>query len=574
MQASLLNTFRIGDWIVEPMHSRVAGPAGTHHVEPRAMDVLVALAQRAGETVGRDELIATVWKHPHVTDESLSRCISLLRHALSDDQDEPRYIETVRKRGYRLIAPLEKLQSGQRDTGVSIAVLPFLNLSGDPGDEYLADGITELLITTIASLPGLRVTSRTSSMHFKGSHARVAEIARELGVSRIIEGSVLRSGSELQVIVQLIDPVADAHLSSRSYARALSGVLRLQNEIAWTIAAEVGMTLRPQERNRLPSARPLREEALQAYLRARYFWAQRTPESLAKAHSEYEACIESEPEFAPAYAGLVNTRVLQALYGVAPALSMRDRTRALVERAAVLDPIGSESLTAQGGMKLFFDWDFEASEPLFRAAIDANAGFEIARLGLGDSLLFRGRFDEAIREFYPAVQANPFDLGLQMNYGDFLFYARRYEDAILQLRSTVELGPHFWPARCRLAEAYASLGAREAAMQQLERAIEDIPVARIHQPQTAVFAMLGEREAALASLRELEAVRASSYIPPWELARGYAALGEAEAALQWIDRGIEERSPTMLLLGIHQAFDCLRSDSRFVERLLQIGLPV
>ena len=573
MRASQLQAFRIGDRIVEPMLSRIDGESGSTHVEPRAMDVLVALAQRAGEIVGRDEIIAAVWKHPHVTDEALSRCISILRHALGDDQDEPRYIETVRKRGYRLIPPIETLRNARSDAAVSIAVLPFLNLSGDPGDEHLADGITELLITNIASLPGLRVTSRTSSMHFKGSHARAPDIACELGVSRIIEGSVLHSGSELQVIVQLIDPVADAHLFSRSYTRALGGVLRLQNEIAWTIAEEVGMTLRPQERNRLPPARPLREDALQAYLRARYFWAQRTPESLANAHREYETCIQSEPEFAPAYAGLVNTRVVQALYGIAPAVSMRERTRELVDRAAALDRRGAESLTAQGGMKLFFDWDFGASEPLFRAAIDANADFEIARLGLGDNLLFRGRFDEAIREFYPAVHVNPFDLGLQMNYGEFLLYARRYDDAIAQFRSTVEIGPHFWPARCRLAEAYASLGARDAAMRQLERATEDIPVARVHQPQTVIWAMLGQRDAAVASLQQLEAARARTYISPWELARGYAVLGDADRALHWIDCGIEERSPTMLLLGIHQAFDRMRGDSRFVERLLQIGLP-
>ena len=155
VRASPLQGFRIGDWMVEPMLSRINGPSGSAHLEPRAMDVLVALAQRAGELVSRDDLIAAVWKHPHVTDEALSRCISILRHVLSDDQDEPRYIETVRKRGYRLIPLVEATRTAKPEASVSIAVLPFLNLSGDPGEEHLADGVTELLITNLASLPGL-----------------------------------------------------------------------------------------------------------------------------------------------------------------------------------------------------------------------------------------------------------------------------------------------------------------------------------------------------------------------------------------------------------------------------------
>ena len=219
VRACLVRAFRIGDWIVEPMLSRIAGPSGSAHVEPRAMDVLVALAQRAGEIVSRDDLILAVWKHPHVTDEALSRCVSILRHALGDDQGEPRYLETIRKRGYRLIRLVESARGTKAKASVSIAVLPFLNLSGDTADDHLADGVTELLITNLAVLPGLRVTSRTSSMHYKGAHARIPEIARELDVSRIIEGSVLRSGSELQVIVQLIDPAIDAHLFTRSYTR-------------------------------------------------------------------------------------------------------------------------------------------------------------------------------------------------------------------------------------------------------------------------------------------------------------------------------------------------------------------
>ena len=196
MTGGLGNSFRIGDIVVEPASSRVTRQDGTRHVEPRAMDVLVFLAQHSGRVVSRDELIRAVWKHPNVTDDALSRCISLLRQALGDDSAQPRFLATVPKRGYQLIATVtpETAAPSPADTPFTVAVLPFQNLCGDPNDEYISDGITELLISNLACLPSLRVISRTSSMHYKGTQLRLAEIAGELGANRIVEGSVLRSG--------------------------------------------------------------------------------------------------------------------------------------------------------------------------------------------------------------------------------------------------------------------------------------------------------------------------------------------------------------------------------------------
>lgn len=250
--------------MVEPTLCRIANPDNATRVEPRVMDVLVALAERAGEMVSRDELIRAVWKHPHVTDEALTRCVSLLRHALGDDRDRPRFLETIPKRGYRLLQAVTAMSSTSRtvDAPISLAVLPILNLSGDPADEYLADGTTELLIANLARMPGLRVISRTSSMHYKGTTLRLTDIARELGVARILEGSVLRSANELQIVIQLIDPATDVHLLSRSYMREFVDLLHSQNEIALTIAEEIGATLWPVELERCAEARAIGERAL------------------------------------------------------------------------------------------------------------------------------------------------------------------------------------------------------------------------------------------------------------------------------------------------------------------------
>jgi len=569
------NSFRISDIVVEPASSRVSRPDGVKHVEPRAMDVLVFLAQHADRVVSRDELIRAVWKHPNVTDDALSRCISLLRQALGDDQAKPRFLATVPKRGYRLIAPVvrESAAPSPADAPFTVAVLPFQNLCGDPSDEYMADGITELLISNLACLPSLRVISRTSSMHYKGTKSRLADIAGELGANRVIEGSVLRSAHELQVVVQLIDPATDVHLFTRTYTRALKDVLRLQNEIAWVVAEEIGANLSQPARARLPQARPLNEDAMQSYLRARHFWGQRTPEGFQKAIREYEASIAAESNFAPSQAGLANTFMTMALYGVAPPAPLFERVRGLVDRAMALDPAGAESLTACGALKLFGDWDIKGAAEMLNRALEVNPSYDLARLGFADALLFQNDFDAALREMHLALRVNPFDLGLQMNLGQFLGFARRFEEAAAQLRRTLDMGPHFWPARCLLAETLAILGDGPGARQQLERATEDIPVARIFQPQALVHAFLGEREPALAILANLEASRASRYVPAWEICRGYMALGDADRAFHWIDLGIEERSPPVLSLGIVPGNDALRKDPRYIERLARLGLP-
>lgn len=569
-----VHEFRIGVCTIHRDRGLVRRPGGNAHLEPRAMDLLVALAERAGRTVSRDELIDAVWGHPHVSDEALSRCVSQVRHALGDDRTATRFVETIPKRGYRLTAEVSGIDAGKAPTTITLAVLPLLNLSGDPADDHVADGLTELLITNLASLTPLRVISRTSSMHYKGTRMRLTEIARELGVTRILEGSVLRSARQLQVVVQLVDPSTDTQLFTRTYTRDINELLRLQNEIAWTVAQEIGAKLDPGSRDHMPQAPPIGEDALGAYLRARHFWAQRTPEGFQRAIQEYEACLATEPEFVAALAGLALTLEIIAFYGVVPGTSVASRARELVQRALALDPNAAETLCAFGVYRLFFEWDLSTGEDFLRRAVAANPSYDIARLGYGDTLLFRGDFDGALREIFAAVRMNPFDLGMQLNVGDFLIFAGRYEEAAKQLEYTLELGPHFWPARCRLAETLARLGKGTKAKAELTRASEDIPVARVHQPRVMVHALLGEHEPALALLRELEATRAERYVPPWEIARGYAALGEADAAFKWIDAAIDEHAPQLLGLGIMPGYEPIRADARFVQRLRRIGLPI
>lgn len=231
--------FRLGECTIDRALGRIERPDGVARVEPRVMDVLAAFVASAGRTVTRDELIQGAWGHLHVTDDALSRCISLLRRALRDDPREPRYVETIPKRGYRLLAPLEAADAEP----LHLAVLPFVNLSGDARYQHLADGLTELLITHVSCLPALRVVSRTSSMLYRDSALRLPEIARELNATRVVEGSVLASARSVQAVMQLIDPSTDTHVLARSYVRGLEDTIELQNDLASSMASAVATAI-------------------------------------------------------------------------------------------------------------------------------------------------------------------------------------------------------------------------------------------------------------------------------------------------------------------------------------------
>ena len=235
--------FRIGECTVDRTGGLILRADAVTHVEPRVMDVLLALTERAGRTASRNELIEAVWGHLHVSDEALSRCVSVLRRALGDTSATPRYVGTIAKRGYRLLVPVDRLPVGRPGSPTTVAILPFINLSGDPRHEHLADGLTELLIAFASAQPSLRVVSRTTSMHYKGTRLRLAQIAREIDVARIVEGSILASGNTVQAVMQLIDTTTDTHLLARSYTRELSDPLRVLNDIASSMASALAATI-------------------------------------------------------------------------------------------------------------------------------------------------------------------------------------------------------------------------------------------------------------------------------------------------------------------------------------------
>lgn len=576
--------FQLAEVHVDPACLRIAGPRGSRRLEPRVMDVLVALAARAPDPVSRDELIDAVWGAVAVTDGVLSRCISILRDLLGDDRARPRYIETLSKKGYRLLAPVSYVDAAHPARGVadaplragtarSIAVLPFVNLAAGEDDEHVADGLTELTIANLASVASLRVIARTSSMIYKHARKRVRDIAAELGVDYVVEGSVRGDGHRIQVVAQLIEARSELHAWAQTYTRSLSDLLALLSEIALAVAEAVSAQVGPAAAARLVRHRAMREPALRHYLTGRHFWAQRGPDALRKAGEEFAACALEAPDFAPAHCGLADGQILLALYGIEHPLRAAALAREHHARAFALDPESAEVQTAQGAIRMFFDWDLDAAEPAFLRALAGNPSYTTALLALGDLLMMRGESGRALATIVEAVALSPFDLGLGMNHGDFLLFSGRFEEAARQFERTLTKDERFVPSRLRLAEALALAGDGDGAHAQAARAASVAPAhPHVRVTQAFVLAATGRKDEARRELAALAAQRSHRYVSAWEIARGHAVMRDADAAFAWLAAAIDERAPMTLFAGVHPALDPIRGDPRFAGVLAAVGI--
>jgi len=409
MTAQHMAIFDLAEFRIDPACRTIAGPRGASCVEPRVMDVLVALALHAPKPISREELINQVWGSAFVTDGVLTRCISILRERFGDERGRPRVIETLAKHGYRLMptvtfvddealapVPATAPAATAAHHPIPVAVLPFVDLRGNATDDHLADGLTELLIANLAGIASLRVVARTSAMAYKGTGKRVREIASELGVDYVVEGSVLGTGTRIQVVAQLIEGRSEMHAWTQTWTRAMRDALTLLNEVAKAVANALSARLRPAENLRLARRIAIDEAALRHYLKGRYFWAQRGPDPLDKAIAEFAACARAAPDFAPAHVGLADSRILLAMYGFAAPLAVAVHARAHVANALVLDPDSAEALTADGAIRLFFDWEFEPAEVAFKRALALNPSYTNAYLAYGDLLMMRAQFDRGL----------------------------------------------------------------------------------------------------------------------------------------------------------------------------------
>ncbi|HKU26618.1 MAG TPA: winged helix-turn-helix domain-containing protein, partial [Candidatus Sulfotelmatobacter sp.] len=510
-------------------------------------------------------------------DHAINNAINRLREALGDTADTPRYVETVPRRGYRFIGHLEVSKKEADNSIQSVAVLPLENLSRDPEQEYFADGMTEALITSLAKISALRVTSRTTVMKYKSVRDKSSpEVARELGVDRIVEGTVLRSGDRVRISVQLIDGCSDTHLWAESYERDLQDVLALQSEVARAIANEIQVKLTPEEQVQLRRTRRVVAEAYEAYLMGRHNWNKRNPEGLAKGVAYFQQAIDIDPTYAAPYAGLADSQSRLGFFtDVAPEEGCA-RGKAAALKAIEMDNTLAEGYVALGFASLHYDFDIVAAEDATQQALELDARNALARQMRACCLMARGQSEAAVVEILRAVHLEPLNLALHFTAASFHYMARRYDEAIALSQKAIELDSNFAPLRWAMSLAFVQKQMCEQAVAHMEQAVEISRKGPYFLGSLGhVYAAAGRNQDALRVVDELEEMSKKRHISPYWNGMIYAALPEKkDEAFIWLERAREEHAPWMAYIKAPPWFDNLRSDRRYYSLLQRMKIPI
>lgn len=613
-------------------------------VPDQSFQILAMLLERPGELVSREDIRQRLWPGGTFVDfdHGLNNAVNRLREALGDSAENPRFIETLPRRGYRFIAPVqldlglaadvqssnapaiatptlasesasaisvreevattsenEKKKVGSRKQSIiasfvilvlstvgaglywarlrvhatpiqSLAVLPLENVSGDAGQEYFADGMTDALITRLAGIHSVRVISRTSAMHYKGTRQPLPEIARELHVDAIVEGTVSKSGSRIRINAQLIDANSDQHLWAKQYNGELRDVLQLQDELASAIASEVAGRMMPTEIS--SSNRPQRRinpDAYESYLKGKYFLDKWTVDGFEKAKAYFEHAIDLDPSYAEGYAGLAEYYATVAFMNIVVPKEAWVKSEDLLAKSLQVDNSSSRAHTLLGMIKLQFRCDRAAAEDELNRALQLNHSDMYALDFHSYYLLEIGRTDEAIVEKRRVLEHDPLSVRTNAELGLYLLRAGRSDEAIAQLLKTLELDPNYAAAHMRLGFAYEAKKDYSQAVSEMQKAISlDKKPARLAR-LGEVYARWGKKQEALEALRQLERMSKEFRVSPNMKALVYAGLGEKESAIIWLEKATSEDDPELSDPG----FDILRADPRF-KRIEQRLKPI
>jgi len=456
----------------------------------------------------------------------------------------------------------------------SLAVLPLKNLSGETSEEYFADGMTEALIGDLAQIRALKVISRTSIMRYRASQKSLPEIARELNVDAVVEGSVARVENRVRVTAQLIHAATDTTLWARTYERPLSDALKLQSEVAASIAGEVRVQITPGERERLSSAAAVVPAAHDAYLRGRYFWNTRTEAGLQKSIEYFQQALSADPGYVAAYSGLADAYSLVAGYGPVPPHEAFPRAKAAARRALELDASNAEAHTSLAFLLTVYDFDWVGGEQEFLKAIELNPNYATAHHWYGHNLMFVRRFDEAVAQIARAKALDPLSPIINTEVGYPMFFARQYDRAIGEYRRAIELDPGFYRAHWLLGQAYEQKRMFPEAIASLEKAVELSGGNPVMQAALAhAWASAGQTARAKDMLDRLTRLSSTQYFSPYFIAEIHIALGNREQALDWLEKAYDARDYFFRWLAIDPRLDPVRSTPRFQALIYRLKFP-
>jgi len=453
----------------------------------------------------------------------------------------------------------------------SIAVLPLANLSNDPGQEYFADGMTEELISDLAKIQPLRVISRTSVMQYRNANKTLPQIAKELQVDAVVEGSVIRSGNKVRITAQLIEAPTDRHLWAETYDRDMKDVLSLQREVADAIVQQVQIHLTPEQKAQFTSSRQVDPVAYEDFLKGRYYWNKRTADSLTTALNYFQQAVKKDPTYAPAYAGLADTYDLLGGYGILSPSDAMQKAKDAAHTALRLDDKLAEGYTSLAGVK-FFDLDWDGVEDDFQRAIALNPGYATAHQWYGLYLAAAGQNDKAVSQMKLAQSLDPLSLIINANLGWCLYLGGHYDQAIDQLNKTLQLDPNFVAAHEYLGQAYLEKGEHEKAVAQLREAVRMSSEQSLKAELADAYAVSGERDQALKILNDLLHPAPNVHVNAYDVALVYVGLGDKDNAFLWLRKAAGQRESPLANLNVHPRFASLRSDPRFAEIQQQLGL--
>jgi TolB-like protein len=453
-------------------------------------------------------------------------------------------------------------------------VLPLANLSGDPDQEYFVDGMTDALSQHLEGISALRVISRTSSMHYRGSSKPLPQIAHELNVDAVVEGSVLRSGGRVRTTVQLVQAATERRLWSGSYDGDLRDVFALQSEVAGRIADEIHVALTPPDRARLARMRISNPDAYLAYSKGRFLWNKRTEEDLNKAILHFQQAVEKDPNYALAYDGLADSWAALGWYSYVPPAETFPRAKVAVTNALRLDDSLAEAHTSLAFVSLYYDRDWAKAEREFRRAIDLNPNYANGHHWYAEFLSLVGRHQQAIAESERARELDPLSNIINTWVGSRYFFARQYNKAIEQYRNAVEMDPSFVPVRLVLGQAYEQKRMSQEAIAELERAVSLSSGSPVYLASLAhAYGVAGRRSQAQKLLTDIQKLSQHKYVSSYDLALATLGLGQTAQALALLEKAVEEHSPRVAFLGVEPRFDGLQVEPRFRQLIARVGLP-
>jgi len=611
--------------------------------------VLAFLLERPGEIVTREELRDRLWPGDTFVDfdHGLNNAVMRVREVLLDSSEHPRYVETVPRRGYRFVAPVEETSvpppvpatielegastspassaskpalahtisehatvprwftsrlaaaiaivvvglaallaftiharnvttnQANATRSTSLVVLPLENLSGDKDQDYFADGMTDELIANLAKIRSLHVISRSTAMTYKGTRKPLSEIARELNVDAVVEGTVMRVGSRVRITAELVQVSTDHHLWADTYESQMGDVLALQNRVSAAIVNEIRINLTPEERERLAKTPAVAPEAYENYLKGLYYWNKRSDENLTRAIGYFERATQLDPNYALAYAGLSDCYAIISaeIFGTMPASEAAPKARAAAVRALELDPTLAEAQTSLATEKFNYEWDWSGAAQGFERAIGLNPSYATAYQRYSLYLIAMGRAQDSFAQIQKARALDPLSLSINFSLGWRLYMARQYDAAITQLKDTLEMDPSYELPHLVAGQAYEQKGNYALAIPELRKAVELSRGTPLMVSALAhAYARSGNRAEAEKLLAQLQAKSMNQYVSPYYFAIVCVGLGRTEEALDWLERAVEERTPWLPELKVDPNWDRVRSQPRFIAIMKKIGL--